>query len=85
MRIIFIVGIVALVYYLSGGLKPDVWTGFAYPDKNNLSIHKETGEFESLDECRAATIRFIDSNGDYECGLNCDRSTMPMVCEKTEH
>jgi hypothetical protein len=28
------------------------WTGFAYPDRSNLTVHFQIGEFETLDECR---------------------------------
>lgn len=56
----------------------EVWTGYFYPNANDLTNHIETGEFESLEECRDTTISYADSMGipygqyDYECGLNCE-------------
>jgi hypothetical protein len=53
------------------------WTGYYYPNKNNLSRSIESPTFKSLDECR----RWVNSqiytynpsgeNYDYECGKNC--------------
>ena len=60
------------------------WTAFAYPDKNDLTVHKEFGPFESLEACRDAAMAAIDINrGDYECGLNCEAGSYPLICEKT--
>lgn len=73
-------------------LHPDQWDGFVYPSRHDLSVHRNIGEFPSLDTRRAAaidTLRSISSvqAGDYECGLNCKWSsslTGIKVCEKTE-
>lgn len=48
------------------------WTGYAYPDKNNLSNVIELGKFKSQNECDAAAINTLRrvssvSAGDYEC------------------
>ena len=66
----------------------DEWTGFVYPNRNNLENHIEIGTFKKLDECRNAAISIMQNNGwavegDFECGLNCNRKTMPMVCKET--
>jgi len=34
--------------------KPDRWSGFVYPDKQNLTVHIHIGEFPSLEQCRDA-------------------------------
>lgn len=70
----------------------EVWTGYFYPDANNLTNHIETGEFESLEECRDETVSYADSMNipygqyDYECGLNCEAKSGYgglNVCEET--
>lgn len=65
------------------------WSGFVYPNKNNLAEDKNIGLFSSLEECRDNALEHISknnySNADYECGLNCDFSeSKPYICEKTE-
>lgn len=70
------------------GCFQEEWTGFVYPDKNNLQVHREIGTYSSLEQCRDVAHDTIHNakwnNADYECGLNCDRSSLPMICEKTE-
>lgn len=61
----------------------DKFLGFVYPNKFDLSTHKIIGEFDSLNECLEAVNRSAGSLGSYECGKNCDPSTMPMRCEET--
>ena len=63
------------------------WTGFFYPDKNDLTVDEEFGEYSSLEACRQAANNKManNDNADYECGLNCDKSKgKPYICEKTE-
>jgi hypothetical protein len=70
------------------------WEGFVYPNKSNLETFIATGTFNSLDDCRANAIHILEqlkmSNGDYECGKNCEGSFRdslrgnPRVCEKTD-
>lgn len=70
----------------------DRWEGFVYPNRNNLSNHRNLGAFESLEMCRAAAKGFLTEikaleSGDYECGKNCDNgsnfSSGIKVCEET--
>lgn len=76
-------GMLIIVLALSG-CWGDEWTGFAYPNKNDLSKHIEVGTFSSLEQCRDAASAAIDpARGDYECGLDCKPGTLPRVCEKT--
>ena len=74
--------IIAVASILTVGCgKPDVWTGYAYPDKYDLSIMKRTGNFKSLKQCRYFTRSKIDRyEGTYECGLNCSGT----YCEITK-
>ena len=69
----------------------DSWEGFVYPNKNNLTHHRNLGKFKSLEECRAAArgvlaeLKALD-RGDYECGKNCDDGSRMggiKVCEET--
>ena len=69
------------------------WEGFVYPNKNDLTVHRNIGIYESLESCRSAAWNMLSEissieRGDYECGLNCEyRSDMGgiKVCEKTKH
>jgi hypothetical protein len=68
------------------------WEGFVYPNKNDLTAHRNIGVYESLESCRAASHDMLSrissiNKGDYECGLNCEyRSDMGSIkiCERTE-
>ena len=69
----------------------DSWEGFVYPNRNDLTRHRNLGKFESLETCRAsafgflAEIKALDS-GDYECGKNCDNGSNfsgIKLCEET--
>ena len=75
---------------LSGCFKEE-WEGFVYPNKNDLTIHKNIGVYKSLESCRAAAwdmlyILNATERGTYECGLNCeyrDGWGSLKICEKT--
>ena len=67
----------------------DTWSGFYYPNKNDLTVDEFVGDYSTLDDCREAIVAIIGSknnqNADYECGLNCDLSKgKPYICERTE-
>ena len=90
MRITTLVALV--ISLLSASCGKDEWEGFVYPNKDNLTIHRNIGVYESLESCRSAAWDMLSQissieRGDYECGLNCEhRSGMGglKVCEKTE-
>jgi hypothetical protein len=72
---------------LLSGCFEEKWSGFYYPNKNNLLIDKDIGTYSTLEDCRQAASLLMKSNpnADYECGLNCDTSKeKPYICEKTE-
>jgi predicted component of type VI protein secretion system len=80
-----------IVLCVLAGCSKNKWEGFVYPNKNDLTIHKNAGVFNSLEQCRAAALDMLlelgaKETGDYECGLNCEnRAGLSMkVCEKTE-
>ena len=91
MRNLKLLLLISSVVMLSSCFKEE-WEGFVYPDKNNLTVHRNIGVYESLESCRAAALNALSQisaieKGDYECGLNCEnRSDMGgiKVCERTE-
>lgn len=90
MRNLKIPFLILLVLVLSSCFKEE-WEGFVYPNKDDLTVHRNIGVYESLEGCRAAALNTLSQissieKGDYECGLNCEsRSGMGgiKVCEKT--
>jgi hypothetical protein len=71
------------------GCSEERWSGFYYPDKNDLTTDQYLGTFATLQECRSAALsRMQETNNadaDYECGLNCNlNSGKPYICERTE-
>ena len=88
-RIVLTMVLLLVGYFVIGGLGEDEWVGFVYPNKNDLTTHQEIGAYLTLADCRSAALATIDAGGwrgnaDYECGLNCRRGSLPMICEKTE-
>jgi len=69
----------------------DAYTGFYYPNPDNLLRSIKSEEvFNSLQECRdwigeqAGVYNSDGSAFDYECGKNCDLSGgKPYICEET--
>lgn len=68
----------SLVLVGGGCIAQDTWTGFYYPDIEDMSFYEESGELSSLEDCRSwvAKRRLMHSkdwvmNDDYECGTNC--------------
>lgn len=66
------------------------WTGWAYPDRNDLTKSESLSGFKSFEECQKATIAKLRSfpdpdAGDYECGYMCrwDASMQTNVCNET--
>lgn len=69
----------------------DEWSGFVYPNKDDLSRHLEIGPYPTIDACRSASLRALSTTftppGDYECGLNCREDPQHggiKVCKVTE-
>lgn len=84
--VLFLVALALLVYFLF--FDDEVWTGFVYPSADDLTVHREIGDFSSLERCRSAALNRIDHNGwgnaDYECGLDCEPSDYGInICKET--
>ena len=80
-----------LLLIFVAGCTADKWEGWVYPDRTDLTIDVQIGEFDSLESCRASARNLMaqsgwQESGDYECGLNCEyrRKYGLSVCEKTE-
>lgn len=65
------------------------WTSLIYPDKNNTKRSKKYAVFNTLEECREASLKELErlnlsSRGDYNCGLNCkyNEGMKVDICEK---
>ncbi len=57
--------------------RPDQWDAFIYPDRNDLTKHKEIKGFKTFDLCQQASIDQLRAlpdpdGGDYECGYKCE-------------
>lgn len=81
--VVFIILLVILV-------NKDEWSGYFYPDRNNLSTWIESdSEFKSLNECRnwannkAVELKLSNTEYDYECGLNCEYKDGFNICKET--
>jgi hypothetical protein len=62
----------------------DEWTGFAYPDRNDLTRSTYVGTFDNRYSCLAAASEAAGRHGAYECGLNCRRDEYGLyVCRET--
>jgi uncharacterized protein YxeA len=89
-KIFIIILFIIVIFTLSNVFKKDVWTGYFYPDMNNLSSWIKSGEtFGSIEECRdwvdntAIDLDLQRDVYDYECGLNCRYKNGFNVCEET--
>lgn len=88
---LFILIILLIILGIFIFIKNDKYTGFYYPDANNLLNDIQSEEnFKSLEMCKAwidEQISKYNPNGlgyDYECGKNCNLSSgKPYVCEET--
>jgi hypothetical protein len=67
---------IAGMFWSDGPAPWEEVTGFYYPNRNDLTIHIQSGQYESLDGCRSwvyAQARQHDDpgigRGDYECGV----------------
>jgi hypothetical protein len=76
----------------TAGCGRERWLGIAYPNKHEITTHLTSGVYQTLEECRAATLRLLQGvssiqAGDYECGLNCEVKaglSDLYICERTE-
>lgn len=77
--------IIALFVYLA--LRGDKWTGFYYPDRDDLSEYTKSQTFGSLSECIAWTDDKSEgnTNAQTECGKGCKYKEQwdIYVCKET--
>ena len=70
--------------------RSDEWTGWAYPNADNLRFSVSLSGFRSFEECQAATIRELrlfdkPDSGSYVCGNRCrwNANARANVCAET--
>lgn len=80
----------ALVLVAGCDSRAKEWTGWAYPDRNDLSKSESLSGFKTFEECQEATIAKLRTYhdpgaGDYECGYMCryDSHLQTNVCRET--
>ena len=73
------------------GCSGDKWEGIVFIDRDNLLMYHTTGEVESLEKCRDASMKMLKNldaldKGFYECGKNCKdgSNSYERGCEETE-
>lgn len=77
------------LFLLCGCSLTQEWTGFYYPDKNNLGDTSQLvvqAGFKNVENCRdwAEQIMENNPNADYECGLNCEQTEYKTyTCKET--
>lgn len=80
-----------LLFLLSGcDDRAKEWTGWAYPNRNDLTVSESLSGFNSFEECQEAVINKLRTYpdpdaGDYECGYMCryNPSMQTNVCKET--
>ena len=81
---------IGLLLLVAGcGRKAD-WTGFVYPDADNLTVSAEIGRFATFEQCRAGALKTLGAFGRlgvgaFECGRSCRYSpdTRLAICAET--
>ena len=83
--------ILCAILLLGAGCSRAEWTGFYYPDAENIGDESSwviQPGFESIDECRdwVDEVAGNNTNFDYECGRGCryEAKYGTTVCEITE-
>lgn len=82
-----IIIIFTAVLLLGAGCNSGNWTGFYYPDFNDMSKWTTSPKLDSLDECRDWVDGVADYSKmfDYECGYKCEYNAGYglNICEET--
>jgi len=81
--------VVAALLLASCSASPN-WTGFVYPDANNLTVSVQIGRFKTFEQCRASALETlvvfgVPDRGTFECGRDChpSKDTGLNVCAET--
>ena len=61
------------------------WEGFVYPNSGDFLSYESIGRFNSLEDCRSASIAKLSemnarNQGSYECGKRCRLSARGQEC-----
>ncbi len=82
--------LIILIIILTIIFKSDKWSGYFYPNKDDLTHWVESPViFKSLEECRdwaqnkGADLNIDPMQYDYECGLNCEYKNGFNICKET--
>lgn len=74
---------------IGGGSSDEEWTSLIYPDKTNTKRSKTHGKYQTLQQCKEASLLELknlnlETRGTYQCGLNCKyHEGMKLdICEK---
>lgn len=67
------------------------WTGWIYPDRDQLEVSVQLGEFKDFEACQVAAIAALRSlgraeEGNFECGRRCRADAQYgglSVCKET--
>jgi hypothetical protein len=66
-----------LLACLLGCRKEHTWSGYAYPNRNDLTQHLEVGAFTSLEDCRQAAHAVLRRHHESTCrGDACDEDPL---------
>lgn len=70
--------------------RPNSWTGWVYPDRNDLTVSISLEGFRTFEQCQEATVGRLRSlpdpaAADYECGYRCrwEPALNTNVCKET--
>lgn len=83
------ISLLAMCALFAGCSAEPEWTGFVYPDADNLTVSAEIGRFDTFEQCQAASIKTLGafaaiSEGTFECGRRCKPSATGLqVCAET--
>ncbi|RXJ97328.1 hypothetical protein CRV00_00375 [Malaciobacter molluscorum] len=88
-NIILIIFLSILLIGCQSKQKDEKWTSWIYPDKLQTKRVIKNGIYNSLKECKSASIEKIkklnvEKYADFKCGLNCtfNENLKTEVCQK---
>ncbi len=83
--------LIVILFTVISGCGGDSWEGIVFPNKNKLLMYRSIGPYETLEECKKASMEKLETMnaldiGYYECGKNCKAGTSSYNrgCEDTE-
>lgn len=64
-HILLLIATIAIVCFVYQKNNKESWSGYIYPDKNNLNVYREIGSFSSLEECRQSARSILADYDEY--------------------